>query len=92
MATEWFLDDGSDVLVHIEDPQLLLIGRGLPDWVKSPPETPDIGARTFKVRAHSQRICVKCRIELVVELVLDDGYRVSFCPTCKFVWYHVRMP
>jgi hypothetical protein len=93
MAIEWFMRDGSGVCVHSEDSRLLLIGDSPPDYVRSPPETPDIGARTFKVTGIFLYDCPKCREWSVWHLKLEDGYNVAQCMyQCGYVWYRVEPP
>lgn len=88
--THWFTNNGSGILKSTEEEGMLLIGDTIPDWVKSPAETPDIGERTFKVRGTEPRTCPKCREIPTRALVLDDNYRVGHCSTCGFVWYQLR--
>ena len=89
MAVEWFTDDGSGIAVNLDE-GLVIVGLEVPDWVRSPPETPEIGARVFAVRGSSWKWCPKCETEPVRELELEDRWRVGHCGRCGFVWYRLR--
>jgi hypothetical protein len=85
--TEWFLNDGTGILIHLEDPEILLVGNQLPDWVRAPIECPEIGGRELKVVGALTEPCPKCR-RTVRHIILDVDYGVAQClEYCGFVWY-----
>lgn len=91
--TEWFNNRGTGVAIGVDDPRLLLVGDGIPDWVRLPRELegPDAG-RELKVTGHFVAHCPKCKRENVRHLVLEDNYRNAECvPGCGFVTYRIRL-
>lgn len=91
MATEWFLNEGTGVATHAEDPCMLLVGNYVPDWVLAPVQLPVVGSRKFKVNGCFIQKCPKCKARDVRHLLLEDGYHVAECnpPGCGFVWYKI---
>ncbi len=90
MATEWFNNDGSGVSVHLEDPNMAIVGDYIPDWVMIPTDSPARPGEKFRVISHTHRYCPKCREKAVRVLILEHNFRVAECkPGCGFVFYKV---
>lgn len=91
MTTEWFNNDGSGVSVHLEDPNLALIGDYIPDWIMIPPDSPALPGEKLRVTGHTFRMCPMCKAKRVRVLVLQHDFRVAECkPGCGFVFYKVE--
>lgn len=93
MPTEWFKNDGSGISVHAEDENLILVGNGVPHWVRVPNESPIRPGEKARVIASFNGACPKCRTPQVERMVrhldLDQGLYVAECkPGCGFVFYH----
>jgi hypothetical protein len=85
VSTEWFTKEaGSDVAVGTDDPSMALIGAGVPDWVRLPP---DLGGQRVRVLAASVRECPRGPHE-VRHLKLDGDISVAECEGHGgFLWY-----
>lgn len=90
MATEWFINDGTGLSEHTENPNVAIVGDYIPDWVRAPMELKEVALRKFRVTGTSTRPCPKCGRE-VRHLRLEDGYCVAECLpvgiNCGFAWY-----
>lgn len=84
--TEWFdRKPGSPVAQGSEDPTMLLIGDGVPDWVRLPPE---LGGARVKVLGAHEAPCPMCgKGPDVRHLELPDGLGVAECVRHGFAWY-----
>ena len=86
MSTEWFnRKAGSIAAQGSDDPTMLLVGDGPPDWVRLPPE---LGGARVKVEGSHTAPCPMCDGgPHVRHLELPDGYGVAECPIHGFAWY-----
>jgi hypothetical protein len=86
--TDWFtMQAGGLVHPHEEDPSMILIDMGVPDWVRLPP---GLGGHQCKVVSAENTTCVGCGDHNVRHLKLDVGVRVCECPERGFLWYTLR--
>lgn len=84
--TEWFERRPGDLASQgTDDPSLVLVGDGVPDWVRLPAE---LGGGQVKVLGHHTAPCPMCKSQHPVRhLRLKRGYGVAECGRCGFVWY-----
>jgi hypothetical protein len=89
MSTAWFTKTpGSDVAVGSEDPSMLLIGSGHPDWVRLPAE---LGGHRVRVESVGVGPCACGDDHDARHYRLEGGICVAEC--CgKFLWYRERTP
>jgi len=86
---------GSDVSQGTDDPSVLLIAPGMPDWVAFPdmPEFGDLVGQRVRVSESFEAPCPMCEREhegdapLVTHIAVKDGWCVAECLEHKFVWY-----
>jgi hypothetical protein len=84
--TEWFNRKPGDFAAQgVDDPTMLLLGDGAPDWVRLPPE---LGGTQLKVQGAHAAPCPMCKGGSDVRhLELEGNYGVAECPRHGFVWY-----
>ena len=81
-------EPGDRVLQSEEDPTMLLIYDGIPDWVRLPPE---LGGQRVDVK-HGVRGDCPCGEHETLILILDEptGIRVAECPVKGYLWHRLR--
>lgn len=86
---EWFdRKPGSNVTQGSEDPTMLLIGDGPPDWVRLPPE---LGGARVRVLGSHTAPCPMCEGDAPVRhLELGNDLFVAECAFHGFAWYRKR--
>lgn len=86
--TEWFeRRPGAMASQGTSDPKLVLVGDGVPDWVRLPAE---VGGIQVKVLAAFSERCPKCDCPCR-HLKLNGGICVAECTRgCGFLWYRPR--
>jgi len=86
--TEWFSKKpGSHVHQGVDDPTMLLVGAGAPDWVTLPPE---LGGTKAKVLGAFQAPCPMCApqdLSDVPHLAVEGDNFVAECLEHGFAWY-----
>jgi hypothetical protein len=91
VSTEWFEKiAGSDAALSTDDPHMLLIGDGVPDWVRLPPE---LGGQQVRVTHARMHTCPRGN-HTVRHLKLDhDNLGVAECQAHGgFLWYRDTQP
>jgi len=79
---------GSSVAQGIDDPSMLLLDDGLPEWVRLPAE---LGGTQAKVLGAHAAPCPMCGTgPNVRHLELPDSLGVAECPRHGFAWYRRR--
>lgn len=90
MTTVWFNNDGSGIAQSIEDPDFLIVGDYIPDWVMIPQECAERPGEKLKVTGHHIKICPICHKAPIRILELEHNFHVAECkPGCGFVFYKV---
>ena len=86
MTIEWFDREAGDTVAHSKnDPSMVLLGNGAPDWVRLPTE---LGGMKLRVRGHFRGACPACEAcPDCAHLSLDEGYGVAECVSHGFLWY-----
>jgi len=85
MSVAWFdKRPGEDVAAGTEDPTMILVGAGVPDWVRLPPE---LGGHQAKVVEATIEPCPRGDHD-VRHLKLNNGICVAECSAHGgFLWY-----
>ena len=84
--TAWF-ERGPGEIVHLstEEPGVLLLSVGPPDWVGLPPE---LGGAQLRVLGAFMAECPMCKDSVPVRHVgAEQGYYVAECEAHGFIWY-----
>lgn len=91
MSTLWFERGPNDVAATgVTEPETLLVGNPVPDWVRAPPGLGDLTGREFRVLSSSQEKCpMPCDL-VVRHLSVEEGLNVAECPAHGFTWYRRR--
>ena len=86
MDTMWFdRKPGERVSVGKDDPAVLMISEGVPDWVRLPDE---LGGGKVKVSRAAIGPCPSCDTRHEVRFLILSGspYTVAECPKSGFLW------
>lgn len=89
MTTLWFERmAGEHAATNDEDPNMVLLGSGAPDWVRLPEE---LGGTTLRVQGHFRGACPAAEAcPDCAHLTLAEGYGVAECVSHGFMWYRRR--
>jgi hypothetical protein len=87
--TAWFTRKPGDVVSpSTEDPTMAIVGGGLPDWIRLPPE---LGGGTVRPVRQFGAPCPKCdEGPPVRHIECNGGLHVAECERHGFVWYRRR--
>lgn len=90
MSVEWFnFNAGDDVGQSSDDPAMLIIGIGKPDWV---PADTGHGGR-YRCLELVTAACPNCRTHDCTHYILDGPVSVAECKaTGQFWWYSRSKP
>ena len=87
MSTMWFdRKPGSKVAVGKTDPNSLMLGADVPDWVRLPEQLGGARMRVIKALTES---CPKCGSDHKVRHLFLEGTRIAVaeCNVHGFLWY-----